>query len=132
MSPEIEKLCLKYKLTALDGNNIYYYFVADNRAGAVEYIQAKVGKNYKIAEMIVDAYAEDHREEIEHCKETVTNYRREKQLEELLNKPKCPTCQSTNIKKISTTSKALNTAMWGIFGTKRYKTFHCNHCGYEW
>lgn len=51
---------------------------------------------------------------------------------EALNKPKCPTCQSTNLKKISTTSKAVNTAMFGIFGTKRNKTFHCNNCGYEW
>lgn len=51
---------------------------------------------------------------------------------ELLNKPKCPTCQSTNLKKISSTSKVVNTAVWGIFGTKRHKTFHCNNCGYEW
>ncbi len=49
-----------------------------------------------------------------------------------LNKPKCPTCQSTNLKKISATSKVMNTAMFGIFGTKRHKTFHCNNCGYEW
>ncbi|MBD5496762.1 MAG: hypothetical protein HDR11_03210 [Lachnospiraceae bacterium] len=48
------------------------------------------------------------------------------------NKPKCPTCQSTNLKKISTTSKVVNTAVFGIFGTKRHKTFHCNNCGYEW
>lgn len=48
------------------------------------------------------------------------------------NKPKCPTCSSTNLKKISTTSKVVNTAMFGIFGTKRHKTFHCNNCGYEW
>ena len=48
------------------------------------------------------------------------------------NKPKCPTCTSTNIKIISGTSKVVNTAIFGIFGTKRYKTFHCNNCGYEW
>ena len=48
------------------------------------------------------------------------------------NKPKCPTCQSQNLKKISATSKVVNTAVWGIFGTKRHKTFHCNNCGYEW
>lgn len=48
------------------------------------------------------------------------------------NKPKCPTCNSTNIKKISVTSKATNIAMFGLLGTKRYKTFHCNNCGYEW
>lgn len=54
------------------------------------------------------------------------------QINTISNKPKCPTCQSTNLKKISTTSKVVNTAVWGIFGTKRHKTFHCNNCGYEW
>ncbi len=48
------------------------------------------------------------------------------------NTPKCPMCQSTNLKKITTASKIMNTAMFGIFGTKRHKTFHCNNCGYEW
>lgn len=48
------------------------------------------------------------------------------------NFPHCPTCGSTNLKKISTTSKAVNTVAFGIFGTKRHKTFHCNNCGYEW
>ena len=48
------------------------------------------------------------------------------------NIPKCPTCGSPNLKKISTTSKAVNTIAFGLLGTKRHKTFHCNNCGYEW
>lgn len=52
--------------------------------------------------------------------------------QEWQNKPKCPTCNSTNLKKISATSKVVNTAVFGLFGTKRHKTFHCNNCGYEW
>lgn len=48
------------------------------------------------------------------------------------NKPKCPTCNSTNLKKVSTASKAVNTAVFGLLGTKRFKQFHCNNCGYEW
>lgn len=52
--------------------------------------------------------------------------------QEWQNKPKCPTCSSTNLKKISTTSKVVNTAVFGLFGTRRFKQFHCNNCGYEW
>ena len=48
------------------------------------------------------------------------------------NVPRCPTCHSTHVYKISTTAKAANTVLFGIFGTKRYKTFHCNNCKYEW
>lgn len=40
----------------------------------------------------------------------------------------CPYCHSTNTKKISTTSKAVNTAVFGILGTKRHKQWHCNEC----
>ncbi len=43
----------------------------------------------------------------------------------------CPYCHSTNTKKISTTSKAINTAMFGFLGTKRHKQWHCNSCGID-
>lgn len=52
--------------------------------------------------------------------------------QEWQNKPKCPTCNSTNLKKISAASKVVNTAVFGLFGTKRFKQFQCNNCGYEW
>lgn len=40
----------------------------------------------------------------------------------------CPYCRSNNTSKISTTSKVVNTAIFGIFGTKRHKQWHCNNC----
>lgn len=48
------------------------------------------------------------------------------------NIPKCPTCQSANIKKISGISKAGSVALWGIFSQKVKKQWHCNNCGSEW
>lgn len=50
----------------------------------------------------------------------------------LEHKPKCPTCGSDNIKKISATSKAASVAMWGLLSRKVHKQWHCNHCGSEW
>lgn len=44
----------------------------------------------------------------------------------------CPYCNSTNTKKISLTAKAVNTALFGILGTKRHKQWHCNKCDSEW
>lgn len=32
----------------------------------------------------------------------------------------CPYCYATNVKKNSTTSKVVNTALFGIFGNKTY------------
>ena len=40
----------------------------------------------------------------------------------------CPYCQSTNTKKITATAKAVNVALFGIFGNKRKYQWHCNNC----
>ena len=45
------------------------------------------------------------------------------------NVPKCPTCSSTKIHKISGLSKAGSVAMWGIFSRKVHKQWHCDSCG---
>lgn len=48
------------------------------------------------------------------------------------NRPKCPTCNSTNIKRISGTSKAVSVALFGLLSQKVKKQWHCNNCGSEW
>lgn len=41
----------------------------------------------------------------------------------------CPYCHATNVKKITNTSKAVHTAIFGIFSMgKNSKNFHCNKC----
>lgn len=41
----------------------------------------------------------------------------------------CPYCHATNVKKITNTSKAVHTAVFGIFSLSRNsKNYHCNHC----
>lgn len=52
--------------------------------------------------------------------------------ESIANAPKCPTCQSTDILKISGLSKVVSVAVWGIFSQKVHKQWHCNNCGSEW
>lgn len=58
------------------------------------------------------------------------NYAKEKQIQECqyLNNAECPYCHSKNTAKITTTAKAVNTVVFGIFGTKRHKQWHCNNC----
>lgn len=48
------------------------------------------------------------------------------------NVPKCPTCNSTNIEKISLGKKAFGGALFGLFSSDVRKTMHCNNCGYKW
>lgn len=47
---------------------------------------------------------------------------------ELSSKPHCPYCNSQNTCKITTTQKAVNTAMFGVLGNKRKHEWHCNNC----
>lgn len=45
------------------------------------------------------------------------------------NIPHCPICNSTNIKKISSTERVTSVAMLGIFSKKINKSFKCKNCG---
>lgn len=46
--------------------------------------------------------------------------------------PRCPTCGSTNISKISTTSRMISTGLFGLASSKIGKTMECKKCGYKW
>lgn len=48
------------------------------------------------------------------------------------NKPKCPTCGSTNIEKITIGKKAIGGALFGLFSSDVRKSMHCKNCGYKW
>lgn len=49
-----------------------------------------------------------------------------------LNVPKCPTCQSTNIRKIGAGERVASVLGLGIFSKKINKTWKCNNCGHTW
>lgn len=49
-----------------------------------------------------------------------------------VNTPKCPTCGSTNIRKISGVERGASIAVFGLFSKKINKTFKCGNCGYTW
>ena len=47
-------------------------------------------------------------------------------------KPKCPTCGSTNIEKISTASKVVGASLFGLFSNTARSQYKCKNCGYKW
>lgn len=48
------------------------------------------------------------------------------------NAPKCPMCGSTNIEKISTTSRAVSVAAVGLASGKIGKQYKCKNCKHMW
>lgn len=48
------------------------------------------------------------------------------------NIPTCPTCHSTNIKKISLAKGYLHWRMFGFFSKTARSQYHCQNCDYKW
>ena len=48
------------------------------------------------------------------------------------SKPKCPHCQSTNIRKIGTGERVVSVVGLGLLSKKINKTWKCNNCGHTW
>ena len=54
------------------------------------------------------------------------------QFKQVKNQPHCPTCQSTNIRKISTGKRAVSILGFGILSNSIGKTYECLDCKYKW
>lgn len=46
--------------------------------------------------------------------------------------PRCPTCGSSDIKKISTTAKVIGAGLFGLLSKTAKSQFECKNCGYKW
>ena len=79
---------------------------------------------------------------IDHCthcgystnkyKEKMNSLQSEKTLVENRYIPKCPTCNSTNIKKISSSRKLAGAIGFGLLSKTAKSQFECSNCGYKW
>lgn len=49
-----------------------------------------------------------------------------------LNKPKCPTCGSANVSKISGAKRWLSAGLFGFASSDIGKTMVCRNCGFKW
>lgn len=48
------------------------------------------------------------------------------------NEPKCPTCGSTLVKRLSVVNRGASVAVLGVYSNKFNKSFECKNCGYTW
>lgn len=82
-----------------------------------------------------DPYLFEHRDEIlarENMKVQAALARGASILQEQSRVPKCPTCGSTNIRRMSGVERGASIAAFGIFSKKINKSFKCGNCGYTW
>lgn len=55
-----------------------------------------------------------------------------KKLYEKSSVPRCPTCQSDNIVKISAAKRVTHGAAFGLLSKTAFSQFECKNCGYRW
>ena len=106
--------------------SIYIYIEKKGSKLSDDFVPSK-----KTKEQLMDEYVIKNKIK-EQQLEQARIYQVNAQAQELLNKPKCPTCGSTNIKKIGSIERGASIAAFGIFSKKINKTFKCNNCGYTW
>lgn len=73
--------------------------------------------------------------EVEKIQQTPKFQEENRQLMEKLrseSKPHCPTCGSTNVKKLDVVDRAVSVGVFGIFSNKINKSFKCKNCGHTW
>lgn len=56
----------------------------------------------------------------------------QRKIQQSQNVPKCPTCSSTDVEKISGTAKVAGVVAFGLFSKTARSQFKCKNCGYMW
>lgn len=120
----INKMDIVYKiLSSNDKKTFYYYIHTQDFSSAKSIINKYCNCNDEDFHSILNLYVEEYSKDPEIIKANAV-------AQELLNKPHCPICNSTNLSKITTTHKVVKIAAFGIFGMgDNGKTWKCNNCG---
>ena len=110
----------------------YEWILNDGGRGVTK--RKEIFEKYVKPNPLFDEELYNKRIALEKKQEEISSYRlrMEKQQTQRANIPKCPTCGSTNVEKISTAQKAFGFALVGLFSSNLGKTMHCRNCGYKW
>lgn len=116
------KACCNSKITDLKISTQEWFNLTPTQKETV--IKNSLSLSDETYELIQEAWRNNKKNVQPMSRPIQTNYQQ--------NKPKCPTCGSTNVEKISTTKKAIGFVAVGVFSSNFGKTMHCKNCGYKW
>ena len=130
-----ERICI------VNGKEIYLHFLLDNIEKKEKFdrlvrtIDCKGTTAIKIIKEVEETKKIPETLNFETRTQSLKRQEQEKlqrQQQEQANLPKCPTCGSTNIRKIGSVERGTSIVAFGIFSKKINKTFKCGNCGYTW
>lgn len=108
----------------------YIYYQKKNSKLSDDFVPTTKSKeelmnDYAIQHNIKEKRQKEREEYIKKSQQYILN----KTLE---NVPRCPTCNSTKVEKISTTKRWVSTGLFGLASSNIGKTMQCKNCGYKW
>ena len=130
-----ERICI------VNGKEIYLHFLLDNIETKEKFdrlvrtIDCKGTTAIKIIKEVEETKKIPETLNFETRTQSLKRQEQEKlqrQQQEQANLPKCPTCGSTNIRKIGSVERGTSIVAFGIFSKKINNTFKCGNCGYTW
>ena len=98
-------------------------------------ILTSISNDVRLYQSMIQLYNDDIIEYELKMSQFKTQYEQQesiKQMQEKKNIPKCPTCGSTNIEKISACKKIGGGMLFGLFSSDVRNTMHCRDCGAKW
>ena len=104
--------------------DLNHTIIFDHKDQGIECIQDITDCERDIAEQIYELY---HK-----MVEEVRNKKAEEEAQKQQYIPKCPTCGSPDIKKITGGKRWVTTGIFGLGSSNLGKTLECNNCGYKW
>lgn len=91
----------------------------------------EVAKRQKHVDRVIQEFDREKQTKLKEEQEAKLRQIRTQALDKVNNVPKCPICGSTNINKITLTTRAVKTATFGVVGAvdDAGKTWKCGNCG---
>lgn len=124
--------------TQIDSEDVFKYIRKWEIKDAIQYLINETGCTEEEANDVVDEIKDLMKYSLKQSVNKHTYNHQSTQSSKLIqsthtqNIPKCPTCGSTNIRKIKTGERTASIIGFGIFSRKANKTWKCENCGYLW
>ena len=124
--------------TQIDSEDVFKYVRKWEIKDAVQYLINETGCTEEEANDVVDEIKDLMKYSLkqsvnEHTyNHQSTQSSKQIQSTQPQNIPRCPTCNSTNIRKIKAGERTASIIGFGIFSRKANKTWKCENCGHLW
>lgn len=124
--------------TQIDSEDVFKYIRKWEIEDAIQYLINETGCTEEEANDVVDEIKDLMKYSLKQSVNKHTYNHQSTQSSKLIqstqtqNIPKCPTCGSTNIRKIKAGDRTASIIGFGIFSRKANKTWKCENCGHLW